>query len=63
MGNLIETSSGGKPTLEFALRPHAVPRSVLVERYRPVMMMVRQILGVVPHAMSYFEIYPPAFMP
>lgn len=50
-----------KPTLEFALRPHAVPRDVLVERYRPVMMMVRQILGVVPHAMSYFEIWPPAF--
>jgi len=59
---MIETpTTAGKETLEYALRPHAVPRSVLVERYRPVMMMVRQILGVVPHAMSYFEIYPPAF--
>ena len=50
-----------KPTLEYALRPHAVPRDELVRRYKPVMMMVRQILGVVPHAMSYFEIWPPAF--
>ncbi|NVB36247.1 hypothetical protein G6O69_00285 [Pseudenhygromyxa sp. WMMC2535] len=49
-----------KPTLEYALRPHAVPRDELIRRYRPVMMMVRQILGVVPHAMSYFEIWPPA---
>jgi alkylhydroperoxidase family enzyme len=50
-----------KPTLEYALRPHAVPRAEMVRRYRPVMMMVRQILGVVPHAMGYFEIWPPAF--
>ncbi|PRQ10035.1 carboxymuconolactone decarboxylase family protein [Enhygromyxa salina] len=62
MGPKVETPlSAAKPTLEFALRPHAVSRAELVERYRPVMMMVRQILGVVPHAMSYFEIWPPAF--
>ncbi|PRQ05272.1 hypothetical protein ENSA5_03910 [Enhygromyxa salina] len=61
MATKIETPVGAKPTLEYALRPHAVSREVLVERYRPVMMMVRQILGVVPHAMSYFEIWPPAF--
>ncbi|KIG14920.1 putative fusion protein [Enhygromyxa salina] len=62
MGTKVETPlSGSKPTLEFALRPHAISRSELVDRYRPVMMMVRQILGVVPHAMSYFEIWPPAF--
>ena len=62
MGTKIETpSSTVKPTLEYALRPHAISRAELIERYRPVMMMVRQILGVVPHAMSYFEIWPPAF--
>lgn len=62
MGPKVDTPlSSAKPTLEYALRPHAVSRNDLIERYRPVMMMVRQILGVVPHAMSYFEIWPPAF--
>ncbi len=53
-------TDASKATLEFALRAHAIPRETLIARYRPVMMMVRQILGVVPHAMSYFEIWPPA---
>ncbi|PRQ08086.1 carboxymuconolactone decarboxylase family protein [Enhygromyxa salina] len=51
----------GKPTLEYALRPFAVSREEIVKRYRAVALMVRQILGVVPHAMGYFEIWPPAF--
>lgn len=59
--NFDLTRSLAKPTLEYALRPHAVSREEMVRRYRPVMMMVRQILGVVPHAMGYFEIWPPAF--
>ncbi|KIG19071.1 hypothetical protein DB30_05975 [Enhygromyxa salina] len=50
-----------KPTLEYALRPYAVSREEIVHRYRAVALMVRQILGVVPHAMSYLEIWPPAF--
>lgn len=51
-----------KPTLEYALRPFAVSREEIVGRYRAVALMVRQILGVVPHAMGYLEIWPPAFI-
>ena len=54
------TGGDTKPTLEYVLREHAVDRRVLVERYKPAIMMVRQILGVVPHGLGYFEIWPPA---
>lgn len=52
----------GEKTLELALRPHAVDREEVVRRYPGPAGLVRRILGVVPHAYSYFEIWPPALV-
>lgn len=49
-------------TLEQALRPHAIDRSEVARRYPGPSGLVRRILGVLPHAVSYFEIWPPALV-
>lgn len=51
-----------KPTLEFALRPFAADEAEMLTRYRPVMFIVRRLLGVVPHSNRTLEIWPPAFI-
>lgn len=56
-----DPTAPSKPTLEFALRRHAVPRGVVIERNPDVVPLVARILGVVPRVFSYLEIWPPAF--
>ena len=50
-----------KPTLEFALRPHAVSTAAMLERYPAVVPLVARMLGTVPRVFGYLEIWPPAF--
>jgi alkylhydroperoxidase family enzyme len=50
------------PTLEAALRPHAIDRDEVVRRYPGPAALVERILGVVPSAVGYFEIWPPALV-
>jgi alkylhydroperoxidase family enzyme len=51
-----------KPTLEYRLRPHAVPLEVLHKKYPSVLNVVNRILGLVPRCDGYLEIWPPAFV-
>lgn len=48
-------------TLERALRAHAIAEDELFRRHRPLLRLVQRVLGVVPHAARYLEIWPPAF--
>ena len=48
-------------TLAQALRDSAVPTDQLDARYRPVIAIVRELIGVVPNCNPYLEIWPPAF--
>lgn len=47
-------------SLARALDPHAVPCEEVARRYPGPSGLVRRILGVLPHAVGYFEIWPPA---
>lgn len=57
-----QQSGPEKATLEFALRPHAVPLETVLERHRPLVEVVQRLLGVVPNAYGLFEIWPPGFV-
>jgi alkylhydroperoxidase family enzyme len=50
------------PTIEAALREHAVDRDVVAARYPGPSRLVRRILGVLPRAVSTLEIWPPALV-
>jgi alkylhydroperoxidase family enzyme len=54
-------STASKGTIEAALRADAIPRAELLRRHPAVVPLVARILGVVPRAFSYLEIWPPAF--
>jgi len=50
-----------KDTLEFALRPYALPIQEVIVRHPHVVPLVAHVIGVVPRAFGYLEIWPPAF--
>lgn len=49
------------PTLAQALKPAAVDIGQLERDYKPLLSLVRELLGVVPNADPYLEIWPPGF--
>lgn len=56
------TPSGEKPrTIAAILEPYRVPLEVLDDRYHPILMLVKSLLGIAPNAASYFEIVPNVF--